>query len=99
MAPGAGVRAGKMLAGMEKHDGNPRSHDVTRLSDMGINKKQSSRWQLLATIPDETLEERTSSNRRIALFHPPVVSRLTPYRVVRHETRLRLVSRCLMRQR
>jgi hypothetical protein len=66
------VKAGKMLAGMDMNTGGRPSknlsHDVTRLSDMGINRKQSSRWQLLATIPDETLEERTSSNRRIVLL-------------------------------
>jgi hypothetical protein len=28
---------------MEKHDGDPRSHDVTRLDDIGITKMQSSR--------------------------------------------------------
>lgn len=35
---------GATLAGMEKHNGDPRSRDVTRLSDLGISKMQSHRW-------------------------------------------------------
>jgi hypothetical protein len=41
-------RAGEMLAQMEKHNGDPRSRDVTRVSDLGISKMQSHRWQLEA---------------------------------------------------
>ena len=41
-------RAGEMLAEMELQGGDrkSKSHDVTlKLDDLGINKKQSSRWQ------------------------------------------------------
>lgn len=41
-----------MLAEMPKHNGDPRSHDVTRLSDVGITKSESSRWQRVASVPD-----------------------------------------------
>ena len=46
-------KAGELLAGMEKHNGDPRSHDGTRLSALGINKNQSSRWQLEAEVPED----------------------------------------------
>jgi hypothetical protein len=46
-------KAGELLATMEKHDGDPRSHDVTRLEDIGITKMQSSRWQLAAKLPQD----------------------------------------------
>src|SRR4051794_7173410 len=65
-------RCGQMLRDMEKAkgaQGNPggrgapfvRSHDetaqpVTTLSDLGISKTQSSRWQKLAAIPDSEFE-------------------------------------------
>lgn len=41
-------KAGELLAGMEMHNGDPRLHDATRLSDLGIAKHQSSRCQSLA---------------------------------------------------
>jgi uncharacterized protein YjiS (DUF1127 family) len=34
-------KVGEMLAEMELHDGDPRSHDVTRLADLGISKMQA----------------------------------------------------------
>lgn len=51
-------RAGELLAEMPKHNGDPRSHDVTRLQDMGIEKMQSSRWQRIASIPEQTFEQQ-----------------------------------------
>lgn len=42
----------------EKHNGDPRSPDVTRLADLGISKMQSSRWQALARIPGSVVGER-----------------------------------------
>ena len=50
-------RAGELLEKMELHDGNPRSHDGTRLSDIGITKNQSSRWQKIAAIPQPVFED------------------------------------------
>lgn len=45
-------RAGELLREMEKAKGGRptenQSHDATSLSDIGINKSQSSRWQKLA---------------------------------------------------
>lgn len=46
-------KAGELLAEMDKHNGDPRSHDVTRLADLGITKMQSSRWQSIARVPEE----------------------------------------------
>lgn len=55
-------RAGEMLREMEKQhgarDGKTESHHVTPLlSDLGITKMQSSRWQEIALIPDNTFEK------------------------------------------
>jgi hypothetical protein len=60
-------RAGQLLKEMEKNAGSRgsgsnqhkvRSHDATapKLSDLGINKSQSSRWQKLADIDDKEFE-------------------------------------------
>jgi hypothetical protein len=63
-------RAGDMLKEMEKHPPGPipvkdRLHDATnlppRLDDLGISKSQSSRWQAIASIPEEDFEERVES--------------------------------------
>lgn len=52
-------RLGGMLAGMEKNKGTAvptRSHDVTTLTDLGISKMQSHRWQLEANVSEEDFE-------------------------------------------
>lgn len=58
-------RAGELLRDMEKHTGQllrgttmgPREQ-VATLDDMGISKNQSSRWQTIASIPEEEFESR-----------------------------------------
>lgn len=50
-------KCGELLAAMVLHNGDPRSHDVTRLSDLGISKMQSHRWQMEALVPDEEFHE------------------------------------------
>lgn len=55
----ASRRAGELLAEMKLQGGDrkSKSHDETLiLSDLGINKHQSSRWQALASIPEETFD-------------------------------------------
>jgi hypothetical protein len=63
-------RGGDMLKAMEKHPPGPipmgdRSHDATdlppSLADLGISKSQSSRWQAIASIPDQHFEDRVES--------------------------------------
>ena len=57
-------QAGRLLAEMEKQDGGDamraRSHDVTEvpptLADLGIERMQSSRWQAIASLPEEKFE-------------------------------------------
>lgn len=50
-------RAGELLAGMPKHNGDPRLHDATRLADLGIEKTQSHRYQRIAGIPEDVFLE------------------------------------------
>ncbi len=56
-------RAGELLKAKEKHRGFPdivQSHDVTpppKLEEIGISRKQSSRWQAIADIPEPVFEE------------------------------------------
>lgn len=70
-------KAGEMLASMEKHPGakgvgsnqhEVRSHDVTapKLSDLGITKNESSRWQKLAAIPETQFEQAVSAAKEVA---------------------------------
>jgi site-specific DNA-methyltransferase (adenine-specific) len=44
-------RQGELLAQTPLHNGDPRLHDATRLSDLNIEKTESHRSQRLATIP------------------------------------------------
>lgn len=55
----ASRRAGELLREMDgkgTHGGNRKSSSTMRLDEMGINKSQSSRWQALASIPEDTFE-------------------------------------------
>jgi hypothetical protein len=56
-----------MLAAMDKNtgtrlNGSRRSHDTTTatLSDLGVSKDQSSRWQKLAAVPEKQPREITA---------------------------------------
>ncbi|WP_146597731.1 MT-A70 family methyltransferase [Novipirellula aureliae] len=53
-------KAGEMLAEMKLHGGDRRSDeqdDRLRLTDLGISKDQSSRWQLLARVPAKLFDD------------------------------------------
>lgn len=97
-------RAGQMLGEMDKSTGGRpvenQSHDATGysepraakpLSDLGISKTQSSRWQKLAAIPEEDFEatfakpERKPSTTGIIAAHkqktepPPPPKQASPH--------------------
>lgn len=66
-------KAGQMLAEMPKNPGklnnSSRSHDATTiktLSELGINKTQSSRWQRLAAVPDDQFEQAIAAAKEVA---------------------------------
>lgn len=65
-------KAGQMLADMPKNPGNLKnsswSHDATttKLSDLGINKTQSSRWQKLAAVPEDQFEQAVAAAKEVA---------------------------------
>jgi hypothetical protein len=70
-------RAGELLAEMGMNRGaagtgsnqhQVRSHDVTapKLSDLGITKNESSRWQKLAAVPADKFEQAVSAAKEIA---------------------------------
>jgi N6-adenosine-specific RNA methylase IME4 len=73
-------RAGELLAEMEKNKGAREqgvgrrgknavapSDRVAKLSDLGVSKSQSSRWQRLAELDVETFESRVVAARKKAL--------------------------------
>ena len=41
-----------------------RSHDVTALSEIGVTKMQSSRWQSVAALPEKDFEGYVRDNRQ-----------------------------------
>lgn len=60
-------RAGELLAEMNIHRGRPSAETVESgehqtLDQIGLSRKQSSRWQRLASIPEERFEEELSKN-------------------------------------
>lgn len=69
-------RAGEMLREQEKNPGGQaehesyRSHDVTtripRIEDLGINRMQSSRWQKIADLEEETFEQHIDTYKQEA---------------------------------
>ncbi len=60
-------RIGELLAQTVK-PGNPQlSHDATiGLSELGITRSQSSRWQLAATLPEEDFERYVATSRELS---------------------------------
>lgn len=65
-------KAGQMLSEMPKLAGargvgkKVESHDVTPLSELGISKNQSSRWQKLAAVSDEQFEQAVTAAKEVA---------------------------------
>jgi hypothetical protein len=56
-------KAGASLAEMPKQSGRPKNNGISEiplLSDIGITKLQSSRWQRIATVPEDKLAEHVA---------------------------------------
>ena len=72
----AEIRAGELLAEMAAHGQRAKAGDnqhgssneqlPPKLSDLGITKTQSSRWQKLAALPEEEREQRIEQAKRRA---------------------------------
>jgi len=62
-------KAGELLAGMEKRSGARGSATLPRLSDIGINKHQSSRWQKFAAVSDEKWNEKLMAKEDSVELH------------------------------
>lgn len=60
------LNRGSMGSGSNQHE--VRSHDVTapKLSELGITKNQSSRWQKLAAVPDDQFEHAVEAAKEVA---------------------------------
>lgn len=67
-------RLGEMLAAMPKHNGDPLSHDVTRVSDLGITRMDSHRWQRSLAVPEEAFERYIEGARADADKRPPTTA-------------------------
>jgi hypothetical protein len=50
-------KVGKVLLSLDMSGNNGGCNDVTTLSDFGVNKSTSHRWQTIARIPNELFEE------------------------------------------
>ncbi len=80
-------KAGELLAAMEKNEGGPvRLQAATalplKLSELGINKFQSHRWQRIASVPEGEfeahLQDIRQSNREITTASILALGRATP---------------------
>ncbi len=61
-------RAGELLNELVAHGGNRRSrshHDILKLSDLGINLSQSSRWRREAAVPEAVFERYISAANKL----------------------------------
>lgn len=54
-------KAGELLSSMEKQEGRRGNKMLPQLSDIGITKMQSSRWQLGSKLPEDDFESLVST--------------------------------------
>lgn len=58
-------KAGALLSEMEKLKGRPeKASTATTLSDLGVSRDQSSKWQQLAQVPDEEFEAALAAPKK-----------------------------------
>jgi N6-adenosine-specific RNA methylase IME4 len=97
-------RAGELLAEMEKNKGalpgktgrkgKPVLDPTPKLSDLGVSKTQSSRWQRFAALDVETFESRIISARKKALSGLNTVHREIKQRAERAAYKSRIQQGC-----
>jgi N6-adenosine-specific RNA methylase IME4 len=58
-------KAGQFLQKMEKHKGRPEKASPTgTLSEIGISRNESSRWQMVASVPERQLDKHIEKSRK-----------------------------------
>jgi N6-adenosine-specific RNA methylase IME4 len=97
-------RAGELLAEMEKNKGavpgktgrkgKPALDPTPKLSDLGVTKTQSSRWQRFAALDDEAFESRVIAARKKALSGLDTVHREVKQRAERAVYESRIQQGC-----
>ena len=106
----AEIRAGELLAEMKNRgerqkagdsDGSKRRPTTPKLSDIGVTKTQSSRWQKLAALPKERQEEKIQQAKRKAeaAVAPTVKARSSSPKSKPKAKAIGPVDRCTMRVR
>ena len=115
----AEIRAGELLREMKEKgerqqagdagvnlDGSKKQPSVPKLSDLGVSKTQSSRWQKLAALPDAEREDaiERAKSKAVTAIDQPRAERKKPNastapKEIKKSIAIDVFSQCLMRVR
>ena len=61
-------KAGELIGQLQLHGGNRSDETIERvtLDELGVSKDQSSRWQLIASLPDESFDQHIQETKQAA---------------------------------